>query len=98
MAGILDEFLILFKPTVQGSGFKVLNGQIKHTYENLFSVKNLFFNGGWFTCIMLLIFSNIVVFKETLYSSPKCFSIAFLTFIEKFSKSVSIQLFIYFPL
>lgn len=41
MAGLLDEFLILFKPTVQGTGFQVLNKQIKHTYDNLFSVKGL---------------------------------------------------------
>lgn len=41
MAGILDEFLILFKPTVQGTGFQVLNKQIKHTYDSLFSVKGL---------------------------------------------------------
>ena len=42
MAGILDEFLLLFKPVVQGTGFNTLNKQIKHTTENLFSVKNLF--------------------------------------------------------
>lgn len=42
MASILDEFLILFKPTVQGNGFQQLNKQIKQTHEGLFSMKNLF--------------------------------------------------------
>lgn len=42
MAGILDEFLLIFKPTVQGTGFQQLNRQVKQTYDNLFSVKNLF--------------------------------------------------------
>lgn len=42
MASILDEFLILFKPTVQGNGFQQLNKQIKQTHESLFSMKNLF--------------------------------------------------------
>lgn len=41
MASILDEFLILFKPTVQGNGFQQLNKQMKSTYNNLFSMKNL---------------------------------------------------------
>lgn len=41
MASILDEFLILFRPTVQGNGFQQLNKQVKSTYSNLFSVKNL---------------------------------------------------------
>ena len=42
MAGILDEFLLVFKPTVQGTGFQQLNKQVKQTYDSLFSVKNLF--------------------------------------------------------
>lgn len=42
MAGILDEFLLLFKPTVKGNGFQVLNKQMQSTYGNLFSLKNLF--------------------------------------------------------
>lgn len=42
MAGILDEFLLVFKPTVQGSGFQKLNKQMKQTQQSLFSVKNLF--------------------------------------------------------
>lgn len=41
MAGILDEFLLVFKPTVQGSGFQKLNKQLKQTHQSLFSVKNL---------------------------------------------------------
>lgn len=42
MASILDEFLILFKPTVKGNGFQQLNKQMKQTHQNLFSMKNLF--------------------------------------------------------
>lgn len=42
MASILDEFLILFKPTVKGNGFQQLNNQIKQTHESLFNMKNLF--------------------------------------------------------
>ena len=42
MAGILDEFLLLFRPTVKGAGFQVLNKQMKSTYDGLFSLKNLF--------------------------------------------------------
>lgn len=42
MASILDEFLILFRPTVKGNGFQQLNKQMKQTHQNLFSMKNLF--------------------------------------------------------
>lgn len=42
MASILDEFLILFKPTVKGNGLTKLNRDLKQTHSNLFSMKNLF--------------------------------------------------------
>lgn len=42
MAGILDEFLLIFKPQVQGSGFQRLNTQLKTAHDSLFSFKNLF--------------------------------------------------------
>ena len=42
MAGILDEFLLVFKPIVRGSGFQSLNKQIQTTHNNLFDLKNLF--------------------------------------------------------
>lgn len=42
MASILDEFLILFKPTVKGNGLTRLNRDLKQTHSNLFSMKNLF--------------------------------------------------------
>ena len=42
MASRLDEFLILFKPTVKGNGLTKLNRDLKQTHSNLFSMKNLF--------------------------------------------------------
>ena len=50
MASILDEFLILFKPTIQGKGFSQINRQLRTTFNNLLSVKNLLnlvSNGGF---------------------------------------------------
>lgn len=42
MASILDEFLILFRPTVKGNGLTRLNKGLQQTRNNLFSMKNLF--------------------------------------------------------
>lgn len=41
MASILDEFLILFKPTIDGDGFQRLNSKLSTTFTNLMSIKNL---------------------------------------------------------